>query len=348
MNQPSLFVLVIFEAHLPGRFAFENLGFFSKKIIEVTAAIENVKKSEDSVADSIEAIKKVVEKEGLNLDRTKTSFSNVKENEKKEEQIAKDKEETEPQKDMDLMKEMQEMKTILSEMMNKTPEKAVRKSKLQLKLEASELNDKVVKKILTKVKTIEGATDDTEKARIRKERFYKIVSYAKQNSPYYKELYKNIGDKFELSDLPPTNKKELMSHFNEWITDQSTKLSDIYEFMKEPDNIGHRLKGDYLVFTTSGSTGNPLVMLCDKNTNNVMGGISASRAFARKQDFKAFLKAGKKTIGVFATGGFYLAYGSVRSRLLTMPWKRKQMAVTSALLPISQIVDELNAFNLPC
>lgn len=188
-------------------------------------------------------------------------------------------------------------------------------------------------------------SNDTEKARIRKERFYKIVSYAKQSSPYYKELYKNIGDKFELSDLPPTNKKELMSHFNEWITDRTTKLSDIYEFMKEPDNIGRKLKGDYLVFTTSGSTGNPLVMLCDKNTNNVMGGISASRAFARKQDLKAFLKAGKKTIGVFATGGFYLAYGSVRSRLLAMPWKRKQMAVTSALLPISQIVDELNAYQ---
>ena len=102
---------------------------------------------------------------------------------------------------------------------------------------------------------------------------------------------------------------------------------------------------DYLVFTTSGSTGNPLVMLCDRSTNSVMGGISATRAFARKQDMNTFLKAGKKTMGVFATGGFYLGNSTVRSRLLAMPWKKKQMAVTSALLPISQIVDELNAFQ---
>lgn len=187
--------------------------------------------------------------------------------------------------------------------------------------------------------------NETEKARIRKERLHKIVIYAKYNSPYYKELYNNIGDNFELSDLPTTNKKELMSSFDEWITDRSIRISDINEFMKDVDNIGRKFKGDYLVLTTSGSTGNPLVMLCDRNTNNVMGGISTTRAFARKQDLKAFLKTGKKTIGVFATGGFYLGNSSIRSRLLMMPWKKKQMAVTSALLPISQIVDELNAFQ---
>ncbi len=187
--------------------------------------------------------------------------------------------------------------------------------------------------------------NETKKAGIREERFHKIVSYAKQNSPYYKELYKEIGDTFQLADLPPTNKKELMSCFNNWITDRSIQRSDIEEFMKDLDNIGRKFKREYLVFTTSGSTGNPLVMLCDRTTNNVMGGISATRAFARKQDLKAFVKAGNKTMGVFATGGFYLGNSSIRSRLLAMPWKKKQMAVTSALLPISQIVEELNAFQ---
>ena len=43
-----------------------------------------------------------------------------------------------------------------------------------------------------------------------------------------------------------------------------------------------------MVFTTSGSTGNPLVTLCDDTTNNVMGGIAACRSYARKEDLKAF------------------------------------------------------------
>ncbi len=192
-----------------------------------------------------------------------------------------------------------------------------------------------------KYKKMSGA----QKEGIRRERLESIVSYVKQNSPYYKKLYKNVADKFELSDLPPTNKKELMAHFDEWSTDHSIRLSDINDFMKDLDNIGRKFRGEYLVFTTSGSTGNPLVMLCDRNANNVMGGINTTRAFARKQDLKSLIKAGNKTIGVFATGGFYLANSSVRSRLLSMPWKKKQMAVTSALLPISQMVDELNAFQ---
>jgi flagellar biosynthesis protein FlhF len=139
-------------------------GFFSKKIIEVTAAVENVKKNEDPVADSIEAIKKVVEREGLNLENKNAAVVKKAVTEKAE--IIKDEKIEEPDtKNTELMKEMQEMKTLISEMMNKTPEKTTRKTKLQLKLEANELNDKVIKKILTKVKTIEGNLEDTEKAR---------------------------------------------------------------------------------------------------------------------------------------------------------------------------------------
>ena len=139
-------------------------GFFSKKIIEVTAAVENVKKSEDPVVDSIEAIKKVVEREGLNKDNKNTAYVK-KAVEEKAEAIHKEELKEPDPKNTELMKEMQEMKTLISEMMNKTPEKTPRKTKLQLKLETNELNDKVTKKILTKVKTIEGNLEDAEKAR---------------------------------------------------------------------------------------------------------------------------------------------------------------------------------------
>lgn len=139
-------------------------GFFSKKIIEVTAAVENVKKSEDPVVDSIEAIKKVVGREGLNKDNKNTAYVK-KAVEEKAEAIHKEELKEPDPKNTELMKEMQEMKTLISEMMNKTPEKTPRKTKLQLKLEANELNDKVIKKILTKVKTIEGNLEDAEKAR---------------------------------------------------------------------------------------------------------------------------------------------------------------------------------------
>ncbi len=108
--------------------------------------------------------------------------------------------------------------------------------------------------------------------------------------------------------------------------------------MEDKKNIGAWLNSRYLVFTTSGSTGSPLVAVCDKTANNIMGGISTVRSFARKEDLIAFMKRGGKSIGVFADEGFYLGNSSIRTRLRSMPWKKKQLAVSSALYPIPQIV----------
>lgn len=186
---------------------------------------------------------------------------------------------------------------------------------------------------------------ETERNTLRDERLRQIVAWAQKNSPYYSRLYRDIEADFKLSDLPPVNKVELMAYWDEWVTDSTISLSQVNEFMNDLDNIGRRLKEKYLVFTTSGSTGNPLVALCDGTTNNVMGAVNAARAFARKKEMKSFIRRGGKTIGIFATGGFYLGNSSVRARLLTMPWKKRQMAVTSALLPIAEIVEQLNAFQ---
>lgn len=179
----------------------------------------------------------------------------------------------------------------------------------------------------------------------RGQRFKDIVEYARENSPYYKELYKDLSADFTLADLPAVNKANLMENWDDWVCDRSLKLADVKEFMKDKNNIGAKFKKEYMVFTTSGSTGNPLVAVVDKTANNIMGGISAVRAYARKEDLKAFMKAGGKSIGIFADGGFYLGNSSIRSRLKTMPWKKKQMAVSSALYPLSQIVDQLNEFQ---
>lgn len=196
-------------------------------------------------------------------------------------------------------------------------------------------------------------SDAEKRKNIQLKRLSALVAYAKENSPYYNTLYHAVTPALNadsdvssfLSALPQVNKIDLMAHFDEWLTDREVKLADVNEFMLDPDHIGRKFNGKYLVFTTSGSTGNPLVSLCDKTTNNVMSAVNLLRSFAHKEDMSAFIKQGGKTIGVFANGGFYLSNSSVRARLLSMPWKKKQIAVTSALLPTDKIVKELNAFQ---
>lgn len=168
---------------------------------------------------------------------------------------------------------------------------------------------------------------EEERLALQDARLRKMVAWARENSPYYVQLYRGLKDDFRQSDLPPVNKVALMSHWDEWITDRDITLEEVNEFMRNLDNVGRKFKGKYLVFTTSGSTGNPLVALCDTTTNNVMGALNAARSFAKKESMKHFIQRGGKTIGVFATGGFYLGNSSVRSRLLSMPWKKRQMAL---------------------
>lgn len=190
-----------------------------------------------------------------------------------------------------------------------------------------------------------GKLSANQREATRQEKLKSLVNHAKTQSPYFKKLYENVEDDFKLSDLPATNKMEMMKHFDEWVTDRNIHLSDIKEFMNNLDNIGRKYHGKYLVFTTSGSTGNPAVVLYDKTAKSVMDAVSILRAFARKEDMKAFIMHGGKSAGVFATGGFYLSNSTVRNKQLAMPWKKNQVMVASALNPIEKIVEELNQFQ---
>ena len=183
-----------------------------------------------------------------------------------------------------------------------------------------------------------------ERKYLQQQRLQKLVQYAKANSPYFAEKYAGLDESFTLQDLPITNKVELMSCFNEWVTDENITLEKVERFMDNKDNIGRKMDDKYLVNTTSGSTGNPAVVLYDETTMNVVSAIAVLRSFARAEDMKKFLKKGKKTVGLFADGGFYLGCGTVRYNQLRMPWKKDQIII-DVRKPMDEIVASLNEFQ---
>ena len=190
----------------------------------------------------------------------------------------------------------------------------------------------------------DGNMSPNEIKKLQYKRLKKIVEYARQNSPYFKELYKDVGDDFSLEDLPPTNKVAMMKNFDTWITDSNITMERINEFTKDIENIGLMIDDKYLIFKTSGSTGNPATILYDKKNIDVASAVAAFRTFARKEDFKKFMKNGKRTAGVFANYGFYLACGMSRYLQLKMPRKKNKITV-DVNAPEVQIIKELNEFN---
>ena len=180
--------------------------------------------------------------------------------------------------------------------------------------------------------------------KLQYERLKELVEYVRCNSPYFKDLYENVGDDFSLEELPTTNKIEMMKNFDSWITDNNINMQKIEEFTSDIENVGRMIDGKYLIFKTSGSTGNPATVLYDKQNIDVASAVAAFRTFARKEDFKAFMKNGKRTAGVFANYGFYLACGMSRYLQLKMPRKKNKITV-DVNASEEEIIRELNDFN---
>ncbi|MBQ2603761.1 MAG: phenylacetate--CoA ligase family protein [Clostridia bacterium] len=197
------------------------------------------------------------------------------------------------------------------------------------------------------IKTYRNNDSDRETIdKIRKRRLKKLVDFARSESPFYKKLYENIGSEFSLEELPAVSKPEMMKNFDDILTDRSITMSRIDEFTSDIDNVGQMIDGKYLIFKTSGSTGNTAVVLYDKQNIDVSSAVAAFRTFARHEDYKAFMKHGKKTAGVFANYGFYLACGMSRYLQLQMPHKKTKITV-DVNAPETEIVKKLNDFQ-PC
>ena len=179
---------------------------------------------------------------------------------------------------------------------------------------------------------------------VQQKRLRKLVQYARENSPYYRERYANLGTEYTLSDLPPVTKSEMMANFDDVLTDRRITMERINAFTEDLDHIGRMIDDRCLIFKTSGSTGNPAVVLYDQQMIDVSSAVAAFRTFARKEDFQKFMKHGKKTAGVFADYGFYLACGMSRYLQLKMPHQKSKITV-DVNAPESEIIKQLNDFQ---
>ena len=189
-----------------------------------------------------------------------------------------------------------------------------------------------------------GSLSGTRLSDLQQRRLQALVRYAREHSPYYRALFQGLPATVSLEDLPATGKPTMMANFDRVLTDRNVSMQRVTDFTKDPENIGRLLDGKYLVFQTSGSTGNPAVVLYDKKMIDVSAAIAALRSFARREDLQAFLKHGKRTAGVFADHGFYLACGMSRYYQLKFP--RKQTKITVDVnAPEEQIVEALNGFS---
>ena len=120
-------------------------------------------------------------------------------------------------------------------------------------------------------------------AEIQRRRLRSLVRRAVEGSAFYREKYRGIDPgRFALADLPTTNKRELMEDFDRVVTDPSVTRAALERFIDDPDNTGRLFLDRYVASHTSGSQGQPMLIVQDRRSVELFFGLQMTRGNAQR------------------------------------------------------------------
>ena len=129
----------------------------------------------------------------------------------------------------------------------------------------------------------------------------RLVEKARRDSPLFGRLYADLppSDRIELADLPVTRKSDLMAQFDDWLTIRSPGLDAFRAHLRDLSKIGVPI-GDVAVFQTSGTSGEPAVIVLSSNFVEYAYGIMMARF--ERYHWKMIRDLGKRGVRVTITG----------------------------------------------
>lgn len=181
----------------------------------------------------------------------------------------------------------------------------------------------------------------------QRSRSAEMVAFARANSPYYHELYKNLPtDVDDPALLPVTDKKQLMASFDDWVTDRSVTLANVRSLAEDADRIGERFLGKYTVATTSGTTGARGMFVLDDRTMAVTNAIAfrmITSWVGGGDILRIVARCGR--MAMIMAGGGHFASAVAAARMQKSKRSRKRVGIFPAQTPLPVLVEQLNQFD---
>lgn len=183
-----------------------------------------------------------------------------------------------------------------------------------------------------------------------KERHWRnLVRHASNYSPFYRERFRGIDpSRCQPSDLPPLTKSEMMAHFDDLVTDRRIRRAEVERFIADSANLGRYYLQRYAVCHTSGSQGQPALVV--QEGSDIFLGLAAQLARGREQQesFVMWLFRRIKTpirlAAVTQKPGFYPS-GAVFSYLAAKRAPIIRFLHLSVFEPVADLVAQLNEFQ---
>jgi len=177
-------------------------------------------------------------------------------------------------------------------------------------------------------------------------RFAALLVASAANSPLYRRII-GRGDpaRVDLHQLPVMTKRELMQQFDDWVTDPRLTLHTLSRFIADPASVGRPFLGHYIVWESSGSSGEPGIFVQDESALAVNDALEALRRQVLQplRRFQDPWYATERLAFVGATGGHFASTASVRRLCRLNPWMDARLKSFSFLEPVQSLVAQLNA-----
>lgn len=177
-----------------------------------------------------------------------------------------------------------------------------------------------------------------------------LVEFARSASPYYRRLYRDVPETVtDPPELPPVSKRELMANFDDWVTDPHITLAKLTaEFLSDLSRLGSLYRGHYLVVTSSGTSGEPAVLVHDRFSWIVVNAVVRIRerhTLVRASEVRDFLLRGLRAAALVAAGGHFAGVALTEAARRRAPFIARRLRVFSVLRPLPGLVAELNSFK---
>ncbi len=174
-----------------------------------------------------------------------------------------------------------------------------------------------------------------------------FIQFTRTHSPFYRNLYSPLPEGVhDLSLLPPVTKPQLMAHFDDWVTDPAVTLAGIQTFLASKTNIGQPYLDRYLLYTSSGSTGQHALFL--QNRAAMVHYRTLNMASLWLRAVLRAVRAGGRWVMIAATTQEHLGSISGFKALERSPLFKvlfRQVRILSLTSSLATLVSQLNEYQ---
>ncbi|MGZ5891050.1 MAG: phenylacetate--CoA ligase family protein [Caldimonas sp.] len=175
-----------------------------------------------------------------------------------------------------------------------------------------------------------------------------LLAAAAQRSPMYRRLLAGRDPSgVRLQELPVVRKAELMHGFDAWVADPAIRLDPLRRFTADPACVAEPFLGRYVVWESSGSSGEPAIFVQDAAAMAVYDALEALRRPLASDLGRAFDPWGlaERIAFVGAIGGHFASNVSIERLRRLNPALAGRLRCVSFMQPVEQLVAELQTYR---